>query len=95
MDGILMGVLFMTVEQLSRLAYNESVPDDLPDLPPQDEILYWRLHELYRKVRAGEITVDQGRAFKELQVLYYNGKAEQQKRVNEILKRYAGAKEVS
>lgn len=81
----------MTPDELSRYAYQGAKPEE--GLSDQDELLYWRLYEIYLKLKQNKITVEQGKQMKELEVVKYHAKQLRAKRINEILKLYAGATE--
>jgi len=81
----------MDIDELSRCAYQGTKPSD--GLSDQDELLYWRLYEIYMKVKLGTVTVDEGKRLKLLEVAKYQAKQLRAKRINQILAKYAGAEE--
>lgn len=81
----------MDIDELSRCAYQGTKPGD--GLSDQDELLYWRLFEIYMKVKRNEVTVDEGKRLKQLEIAKYQAKQLRAKRINQILAIYAGAEE--
>lgn len=84
-------VIRLTEDQISQYAFRGDVVPE--GLTTHEEILYWRLREIYRQAKEGQITAEQGAALKKMQVLIFQSKTLRAKRVNEILARYAGAEE--
>lgn len=78
------------INALAERAYKGQKPDGLSD---RDELLYWRLYEIYQKARSGEIDAEQGGQIKKFEILKYKAKLLRAERINQILKVYAGATE--
>lgn len=78
----------MTVDEISRYAANGKKPDGMN---MHEELLFYRLRDIYAAAKAGRIATKQGADMKKMEVLYFQGKMEQEKRVNKILAQYAGA----
>ena len=89
-DVPITGMSDREINALAERAYKGQKPDGLSD---RDELLYWRLYEIYQKARSGDIDAEQGGQLKKIEILKYKAKVLRAGRINQILKQYAGAEE--
>lgn len=78
----------MTVDEISRFAASGRKPDGMTTL---EEVLFYRLRDIYADARAGRVTNQEGAERKKMELLYHQGKLEQEQRRNKIIALYAGA----
>ena len=80
----------MSPDDISRFAASGKKPESLTIL---DELLYYRLRDIYSAAREGRITNKQGAEMKKTELLYHQGRVDRENFKNRLIGKSLGAEE--